>query len=124
MPLRYGTIMDGLTAGPVFFHLSVHRLMGKHKPPGGHMGIRKRIADALELQHDVVLNLPMMHITGSERMLMENHKGLLEYGRNKIRVATTAGPVEIEGEDLAIRSVGKDDLLVTGRIRSVTMGKG
>ena len=88
------------------------------------MGIKKRIADALELQHDVALNLPMLHITGSERLLMENHRGLLEYARNRIRVATTAGPVEIVGENLAIRSVGRDDILVTGVIRSVTMGAG
>ena len=65
------------------------------------MGIRKRLADALELQHDVALNLPVLHLTGSERLLMENHRGLLEYGRGKIRIASTAGVVEIEGQDLA-----------------------
>ncbi len=86
------------------------------------MGIRKRIADALELQQDVMLNLPMLHITGSERLLLENHRGLLEYARDRIRVATTAGAVIIEGEGLTIRSVGRDDLLVTGAIRTVTMG--
>jgi sporulation protein YqfC len=83
------------------------------------MGIRKRIADALELQHDVALNLPVLHITGGERLLMENHRGLLEYGRNKIRIASTAGTVEIAGEDLAIRSVGRDDVLITGNITNV-----
>ena len=83
------------------------------------MGIRKRIADALELQYDVALNLPLMHITGNERLLMENHKGLLEYGNSKIRIASTAGPVEIEGENLAIRTVGRDDMLITGNIKSV-----
>lgn len=86
------------------------------------MGIRRRIADALELQHDVALNLPLLHITGSERLLMENHKGLLEYARNRIRIASTAGTVEIEGEGLAIKSVGRDDLLITGAIRSVNLG--
>ncbi len=86
------------------------------------MGIRKRIADALELQQDVALNLPMLHITGSERLLLENHRGLLEYARDRIRVATTAGVVEIEGDDLAIRSVGRDDLLITGVLHTVKLG--
>jgi sporulation protein YqfC len=83
------------------------------------MSIRKRIADALELQHDVALNLPVLHITGFERLLMENHRGLLEYGRNKIRIASTAGTVEIAGEGLAIKSVGRDEVLITGSITNV-----
>jgi sporulation protein YqfC len=87
------------------------------------MGIKKRIADALELQHDVALNLPVLHLTGGERLLMENHRGLLEYGNAKIRIASTAGTVEIEGENLTIKSVGRDDVLVTGRIKSVNISK-
>lgn len=85
------------------------------------MGIRKRLADALELQHDVALNLPVLHLTGSERLLMENHRGLLEYGRGKIRIASTAGVVEIEGQDLSIQSVGREDVLVTGVIGSIAI---
>jgi sporulation protein YqfC len=87
------------------------------------MGIRKRLADALELQHDVALNLPVLHLTGSERLLMENHRGLLEYGRGKIRIASTAGVVEIEGQDLAIKSVGRDEVLVTGGIERVVINR-
>lgn len=87
------------------------------------MGIRKHIADALELQHDVALNLPVLHITGGERLLMENHKGLLEYGRNKIRIASTAGTVEIEGDNLTIKAIGRDDVLITGGIKSVNINK-
>jgi sporulation protein YqfC len=87
------------------------------------MGIRKRLADALELQHDVALNLPVLHLTGSERLLMENHRGLLEYGRGKIRIASTAGVVEIEGQDLAIKSVGRDEVLVTGNIGNIVINR-
>jgi sporulation protein YqfC len=87
------------------------------------MGIRRRIADALELQHDVALNLPVLHITGNERLLMENHKGLLEYGRTKIRIASTAGTVEIDGENLAIEAVGHDEVLITGCLKSVILNK-
>lgn len=87
------------------------------------MGIRKRLADALELQHDVALNLPVLHMTGGERLLMENHRGLLEYGRAKIRIASTAGTVEIAGEGLEIRSVGREDVLITGSIASVNINR-
>jgi sporulation protein YqfC len=87
------------------------------------MGVRKRIADALELQHDVALNLPVLHITGNERLLMENHRGLLEYARDRIRIDSPVGVVEIEGEDLAIRSAGRDDVLVTGVIAQVRLNR-
>jgi sporulation protein YqfC len=87
------------------------------------MGIRKRLADALELQHDVALNLPALHLTGGERLLMENHRGLLEYGRGKIRIASTAGVVEITGEGLDIKSVGREDILITGGIDSIVINR-
>jgi sporulation protein YqfC len=87
------------------------------------MGIRKRLADALELQHDVALNLPALHLTGGERLLMENHRGLLEFGKTKIRVASSAGIVEIAGENLDIKSVGREDLLVTGNISSIIINR-
>ena len=85
------------------------------------MGIRKFIADALELQHDVALNLPVVHLTGGERLMIENHKGLLEYSPNRIRIASSAGTIDIEGDNLAIQTVGGDDILLTGSIRSVVM---
>lgn len=87
------------------------------------MGIRKRVADALELQHDVALNLPVLHVTGGERLLMENHRGLLEFGREKIRIASAAGDVTVEGEDLNVQSVGRDEILITGVIRSVEFAR-
>jgi sporulation protein YqfC len=87
------------------------------------MSIRKRLADALELQHDVALNLPVLHVTGSDRLLMENHRGLLEFGRGKIRIASTAGTVEITGEGLDIKSVGREDVLVTGNIASIIINR-
>jgi sporulation protein YqfC len=85
------------------------------------MSIRKRLADALELQHDVALNLPLLHMTGGERLLMENHRGLLEYSRTKIRIASTAGTIEVTREELAIKSVGREDILITGSIASVNI---
>lgn len=85
------------------------------------MGIRKRLTDALELQHDVALNLPALHMTGGERLLVENHRGLLEYGRARIRIASTAGTIEIVGEGLDIKSVGREDVLIIGAIASVNI---
>ena len=85
------------------------------------MGIRKKVADALELQHDIMLNLPLLHLTGSERLLVENHKGLSEFDSVHIKIRAAKGFVLVEGEALNISSVGRDDILITGKIKSVAL---
>ena len=84
------------------------------------MGIRRVMAGALDLQRDVVLNLPVLHLTGDERLVVENHVSLREYDGRKIRVECSMGTVEIAGENLLVRTMNRDDILITGRIRSLT----
>jgi sporulation protein YqfC len=86
------------------------------------MGIRKKLADALELPYDIMLDLPVLHLTGSSRLLVENHKGLAEFDGVHIRIrAAKGGAVLVEGEKLKVSAVGRDDILVTGKIKSVSL---
>jgi sporulation protein YqfC len=89
---------------------------------GEAMGIRKKLASALELQEDVMLNLPLMHLTGGERLVVENHRGIAELDSAHVRIRAAHGSVLVQGERLRVGSLGRDDLVITGNIQSVTMG--
>lgn len=85
------------------------------------MGFKKKLANALELQEDIMLNLPLMHLTGGQRLVVENHKGVAEFDGTHVRIRAAKGYVLVQGEQLLVGSIGRDDIVITGNIQSVTM---
>lgn len=81
----------------------------------------QRLTDALELPKDVVLDLPKATIFGSVQAVLENHKGILEYTPELIRVRSSVGEIYITGERLRIGSILKDELVIDGKIDSIVI---
>lgn len=82
-------------------------------------GIKKRISDALDLPRDIVLNLPRVTITGSIALFIENHKGIVEYASDRVRINTGAGALIVKGEDLLIKSLVADEVTIEGQLKSI-----
>jgi sporulation protein YqfC len=78
------------------------------------------VSDLLEVPGDLVLNVPRVTIVGNLQMVIENHRGLIEYSPEFIRVGTSTGQMTIAGTDLAVGSVFADDLSVMGRFTRIT----
>lgn len=83
------------------------------------MGFKKQLAQSLELPKEVVLGLPLICLTGNEEMTIENHKGLLEYAPEGVRIASGSGSLYITGEGLALRQMSAECIVVTGVIHSI-----
>ena len=60
-------------------------------------------------------------LVGTGRALVENHRGLGEYTRERVDVRAPAGTVRIEGEALELGFMDGEALLVTGRILALTL---
>ncbi len=73
------------------------------------------VADLFEIPEDIVLNVPRVTIIGNLQMVIENHRGLIEYGPSLVRVGTGSGQLVITGQDLAVGSVLAEDLSIMGR---------
>lgn len=83
----------------------------------------QRVAvDWLGLPAEVVLDLPHIVWTGNLEVSVLNHRGLSMYAPERVVVASTLGPVRIEGDALAVRRVTADTVDVVGRVRSVRVG--
>lgn len=83
------------------------------------MGIRESIAEKLDLPKDAVLDMSKIVITGNSEILVENYKGIAEYTAEKVRLGTGRGIVCLTGEDISIKSIGTDEITLSGIIRSV-----
>lgn len=64
---------------------------------------------------------PRITVSGEGRVLVEGHRGLLEYGAEKVSAAVAGGSVRIKGEGLMLVAMNKRELVVSGRIWAVEL---
>lgn len=79
----------------------------------------ERLAEMLELPRDVVLDLPRLVMTGNKRLAVENHKGVIEYTPNLLRLNTSRGELRIQGSSLILVSILREEVWIEGRIGQV-----
>ena len=87
--------------------------------PARRTAWRQRLADLFDLPRDVVLDLPRISVIGDLQLLLQNHRGLLEYLPDRVVVAMKDGRLVVRGEDLVIAGVTGEELIVTGRLHAV-----
>ncbi|MCL2699115.1 MAG: YabP/YqfC family sporulation protein [Defluviitaleaceae bacterium] len=76
----------------------------------------KKLSGMFDLPHEVTRNLPLITITGSERVSIENFKGVIEYTEERVRINTPCGVLRIAGRGLALKQVTSENILVTGGV--------
>lgn len=78
-----------------------------------------KLTERLEMPNDVMFNLPKVTLVGNVQMYVENHKGIIEYTPNTIRIAVILGEIEIIGNELTIGSITQDEIHISGDILSI-----
>lgn len=78
---------------------------------------KKTFATAFELPKEIILNLPLITLTGNEQLYIENYKGVIEYTNEKVRLKTNCGVLKIEGKNLVLKEITTENIEVTGVIR-------
>ena len=86
-------------------------------------GIRQRIAETANAPKDVIMGLPLIHLTGQCEVSIENYRGIQEYTQELIRVKTKAGTIRITGKRMCIEYYMKDEMKITGKIWKVEFEK-
>ena len=81
--------------------------------------VKTRVSEALELPKEITLDLPKISMVGNIQMLVENHKGIIEYSPNSIRVNSSIGVIRIDGEDMNLRNIGSDDIIIIGTVKKI-----
>lgn len=69
--------------------------------------------------------LPLIEICGKNRMLIENHQGIVGYGSREIQIKVRYGRIVVCGENLKLKNMSKEKLVITGEICAVSLrGRG
>jgi sporulation protein YqfC len=73
------------------------------------------------LAEDLVGGLPRLELTGGSRLLIEDHRGILEYTDTVLKAALRHGAVRVTGEELQLTALTLREVAVGGRIRTIEL---
>lgn len=77
------------------------------------------VSEALELPKDIVMDLPKITLIGNIQVNIINHKGIIEYTDNTLRINSSIGVVRINGSELKLKTILLEEIIVTGNIESL-----
>lgn len=77
---------------------------------------REKIGMILDMPIDMIKDCSRVTIIGTENVLVENYKGIVEYEENVIRLNNN---INMYGSNLNIEEITDDDMLVSGKIKSI-----
>ncbi len=70
----------------------------------------------LDLPEDVVFDLPRITMIGNMQCYIENHEGIIQFTSNKLLLKIPNGRIEVTGEDLVIRTILSEEMMLEGTI--------
>lgn len=81
--------------------------------------IRRRIADKIDMSKEIILDTAMIRVSGNNQLVLENYKGILEYGDRCIRIKINPKAVKIVGNRLEIKIITDEVLYIIGEIAGI-----
>jgi len=71
------------------------------------------------MPQDVVYDLPRLTMIGDRQLYIENHRGIVHFSNEKLRLALSKGEIEVTGSDLVIRTIWTEEIFVEGVITNI-----
>lgn len=81
--------------------------------------VKFNISEALELPMDIIMDLPKLTVIGNIEVSLFNHKGIIEYTKETIRINTKSGVFKIIGDNLEIKTIFSEEIIITGLIENI-----
>ncbi len=88
---------------------------------------KKWLASKTNLPADALLDLPRVTMIGQLHIYIENHKGVVHFSDDELRLALNKGQqMKVKGENFVIKTILPEELLLEGKISCVEYidGKG
>ena len=80
---------------------------------------KETIANKLELPRDILLGLPKITILANNEINIENHKGVVIFEEEVVKVNSNVGPISIYGKEFKILFIGGNTITLSGNFKSV-----
>ena len=81
----------------------------------------QKFTDGMDLPGELPPGVPVIEIAKDCRVLIERHRGMTEYSRERICVKVRYGCVCVCGCGLELTRMSREQLIVSGKIDAVTI---
>lgn len=81
--------------------------------------MRRMMAEVLEIPEDLALDLPRITLVGNINLNVENHKGIISYTADEVRLRVSDGYLIARGRGFSLRSISRTDVFLEGEINSL-----
>ena len=81
----------------------------------------ERVAQKLDIPAESITGAPRITMSGNGRVLVEGHRGLLEYSTERIAAAGANCRILIRGEGLELVIMNGRELVVSGKVWAVEL---
>ena len=80
------------------------------------MKVWQQLAEKLDLPAEALAGAARVTVTGRNRVLIDNHRGILAYTDELLEVSCGRERIRVRGENLLLRAMDHEELLLTGTI--------
>jgi sporulation protein YqfC len=80
----------------------------------------------IDLPPDVLHDIPRMTMIGNRQIYIENHRGIVRFSNEALKLAVSNGFLELHGSQLIICAITSEEILIEGLINElkyITDGK-
>lgn len=88
---------------------------------GGEVSVWQRLLREADVHSQPLPWVPLVELAGDRRVLIENHRGVVEYTPGRIGIRVAFGTLTVWGEGLEIGRMTRQRLVIHGKIRTVTL---
>ncbi|CAM2846548.1 sporulation protein YqfC [Hathewaya histolytica] len=80
---------------------------------------KMKIAKTFDMPREALFDIPRFTITANKEITVENHKGILSFKKEKIKLKTSIGDISIKGNDFEILFLGANTITLSGKFTSL-----
>jgi len=81
----------------------------------------QRILAAADFPGEILTGVPVVELKGTAEAVVLGHRGVIAYEPAELRIASSLGPVVICGDELRIRRMNRERIVLLGKIRRVEL---
>lgn len=80
---------------------------------------KKWFVNHSDMPTDVIMDLPRITMIGQLHIYIENHKGVLSFSKEELRLAMKEGQLQIKGNHFVLKTILPEEILLEGVVKTV-----
>jgi sporulation protein YqfC len=81
---------------------------------------KEKILDKLDFPSDILLDLPKIIVVGNREITIENHRGIIFFETNMVKINSRIGSIIIRGKGFEILFIAETSIIMSGIFEGIS----